>query len=283
MAAPSPGTRSKARRRRCRVGWRVALAAAAAGGLCALALTWAEQPVLPALAAVAAVALFPRLGWLVVAATTLAAVSVERPGAALLAGLALLPVPLLLRRTAPPGACPPPRRCSGGHARRRLPRPGRPRARLVRPCRARRARRLVGAARRVAAAARPARRTPGRTPETVDQAADQVLAPLLESGVLLYAAIFAVAAAILPWIVRGRWFAFDLIGASTWAAALGASTIAVADAIGAPEPRNVVLASVVAGALAVAIPHVRRARVLEPTPRRILCTGNHGHPPRSGA
>jgi hypothetical protein len=102
------------------------------------------------------------------------------------------------------------------------------------------------------------------TGASVDEAVDLVLRPLLESGVLLYVALWAVAAAILPWIVRGRWLAIDFIGACAWAAGLGAATVGIADAIGVVEPRNTIAASVVAGVLAVAIPHLRRARVVEP-------------------
>lgn len=241
------------------------LAAAAAGGLCAVALAWAEQPVLPALAAVAAVAVLPRLGWLVVAAATLATLSVERPGAALLAGLALVPVPALLRRHGTtwtlPAAAP-----LLGLATFALAYPAL--AGRARTWFARAALGALGAWWTLLAAPLVARDLfagpPERTPETVEQAADHVLGPLLESGALLYAALFAVAAAVLPWIVRGRWLTLDLVGASTWAAALGASAIAVADAIGAPEPRNAVLASVVAGALAVVIPRVRGAGLVEP-------------------
>jgi hypothetical protein len=79
-------------------------------------------------------------------------------------------------------------------------------------------------------------------------------------GRLLYAAVWAAAATLLPWIVRGRWLALDLIAACCWAAALGAASAAVDP----PGPSGVVLASVIAGALAVAVPHLRRGRVVEP-------------------
>ncbi|MDA0184241.1 serine/threonine protein kinase [Solirubrobacter phytolaccae] len=241
------------------------LAAAAAGGLSALALAWAEQPALGALAAVLAVALFPRLGWLVVAAVTIGAVSVEQPGAAVLAVCALAPVPLLLRHHGMtwtlPAAAP-----LLGVATVALAYPalaGRARGWFTRAALG-----ALGAWWTLLAAPLVARDlftgTPTATPATADDAVDRVLAPIFESGALLHLAVWAVAAAVLPWIVRGRWFAFDLVGASAWAAALGASTIAVTDAIGAPEPRSVILASVLAGAVAVAIPHVRRPGVVEP-------------------
>ena len=90
------------------------------------------------------------------------------------------------------------------------------------------------------------------------------LAPLLTSGALLYVAVWALAALILPWLVRGRWLAVDVIAASAWAAALGAGTAAAAQAIGAPEPRHLALASIVAGGLAVVLGHLRRVWVVEP-------------------
>jgi hypothetical protein len=91
-----------------------------------------------------------------------------------------------------------------------------------------------------------------------------VIAPLLTSGALLYAVLWALAAVLLPWLVRGRWLAADLVAASIWAAALGASTVAIAQWIDAPEPRGPVLGAALAGVIAVAVPHLRGARVVEP-------------------
>ena len=75
-----------------------AVGAALAGGLVAAALAWAGQPLLGALAAVAAVAIFPRVGWLAVTVATVAMLSTDRAGAAVLVVAAVVPVPLLLRR-----------------------------------------------------------------------------------------------------------------------------------------------------------------------------------------
>jgi eukaryotic-like serine/threonine-protein kinase len=60
---------------------------------------------------------------------------------------------------------------------------------------------------------------------------------------------------VLPYLVRGRVFAVDLVGATIWAAALGSATQAVA-----PEMRGLVAGAVVAGGLAVA------ARAIRPRP-----------------
>src|SRR5439155_9513133 len=59
-----------------------ALAALLAGGLSAAALQWAGEPLLPALGAVAAVALLPRVGWLVSAVAVIAMLSAQQPAAA---------------------------------------------------------------------------------------------------------------------------------------------------------------------------------------------------------
>ena len=96
------------------------------------------------------------------------------------------------------------------------------------------------------------------------QRLDDVLAPLLTSGALLYVVLWALAALALPWLVRGRWLAADVVAGSTWAAALGAGTAAIATTIGAPEPRGLVAGAIVAGILAVALPLLRGVRVVEP-------------------
>jgi hypothetical protein len=101
-------------------------------------------------------------------------------------------------------------------------------------------------------------------PATAQRALDDVLVPLITSGALLYAAVWALAALLLPWLVRGRWLALDIVAACAWAGALGASTAATAGFIGAPEPRGVVLGAAIAGLLAVGVPHLRGGRVVEP-------------------
>jgi hypothetical protein len=70
---------------------------------------------------------------------------------------------------------------------------------------------------------------------------------------LAYLAVFAVAAAILPWLVRGRSLAPDVVLAAAWAGALGSALAAVAQGIGAPEPRGLAAGAVLAGVLAVVL------------------------------
>ncbi len=95
-------------------------------------------------------------------------------------------------------------------------------------------------------------------------AVHHALGPLLAGGALLYAVAWALAAAALPWLVRGRWLVLDVVGAAVWAAALGATTAAAAQWLGAPAPRGVVAGAVVAGVLAPAVMRVRDRRAVEP-------------------
>jgi hypothetical protein len=83
------------------------------------------------------------------------------------------------------------------------------------------------------------------------------------SGALLYAALWAAAALILPWLVRGRWLAVDIVAASAWAATLGAATVAVADSIGGPEPRPAPAGAGAAGLIALVAARVRGRPALE--------------------
>ena len=79
------------------------------------------------------------------------------------------------------------------------------------------------------------------------------LDPLLTSGALALAALWAVAAVVLPVLVRGRVLAADVVGATAWAAALGSATQAVAGTLSwQPTMRGLVAGAVVAGGLAVA-------------------------------
>jgi len=79
------------------------------------------------------------------------------------------------------------------------------------------------------------------------------LGPLVTSGALALAALWAGAAMLLPVLVRGRRLAVDVVGATVWAAGLGSATQAVAQALSwQPPMRGLVAGAVVAGGLAVA-------------------------------
>jgi eukaryotic-like serine/threonine-protein kinase len=84
-----------------------------------------------------------------------------------------------------------------------------------------------------------------------------VLQPLLESGTLACAGLWAVGAAVLPWLVRGRSAALDLVAATLWAAALAAGAGMIGHALGAgavpqPDPRGVALGAAASVLIAVA-------------------------------
>lgn len=95
-------------------------------------------------------------------------------------------------------------------------------------------------------------------------AAVGVLRPLLASGALACAGLWAAGAAILPWLVRGRTAALDLVAATLWAAGLafGAGAIGRAlgpDAVAQPDPRGAALGAAAAVLIAVAARAVRGA------------------------
>ena len=88
-------------------------------------------------------------------------------------------------------------------------------------------------------------------------AVTQVLRPLLDSGVLACAGLWAAGAAILPWLVRGRHAALDLVSATLWAAGLAAGASAIGNALGPgavprADPRGVALGAAAGVLIAVA-------------------------------
>ncbi|MFI4992909.1 MAG: protein kinase [Solirubrobacterales bacterium] len=95
---------------------------------------------------------------------------------------------------------------------------------------------------------------------SLSSAAVHVIGPMLSLGLLLGATLWAVGAALLPWIVRGRSAALDVVAATTWSAAIAAAAPALdsglsahgAGAGGYPDPRGAVLGAVLGGLLAVA-------------------------------
>jgi len=97
--------------------------------------------------------------------------------------------------------------------------------------------------------------------DSLSRAVSDALGPLVTSGVLSVAPLWALAAVVLPWVVRGRSAAIDLAAAAVWAAALALGTQAMLDAAApqAPGARGLALGAV-AGALgAVGLRAARRA------------------------
>ena len=111
-----------------------AAAAVLAGALVAPRCSGSESPSACARRSRRAVALFPRVGWLLAAVATVAVIAVERPGAALLVAAALAPVPLLLYRRGTTWSRPGARAAARPRRpRRRLPRAGGTGARAADP------------------------------------------------------------------------------------------------------------------------------------------------------
>lgn len=94
-------------------------------------------------------------------------------------------------------------------------------------------------------------------------AAAHALAPLLSAATLGGAALWAAGAVALPWLLRGRGVAFDLLLAGGWSAALlvGPSLLAALlhDGTSAAAPPVAILGAVLGALLAVALTQGRRA------------------------
>ncbi len=250
--------------RRPRVGWAprlLAAAAAAALSAAALAALGPQPPLGPAAgAALAALAVFllPRLGWLAGAAALLAWVAVSLPGVALIVALAVAPVaPLLLRRgtawslpaVAPAlgliglaGAWP---ALAGQAARWQV------RAALGG---------LGGWWLALGELLSSDRLLLGRAPEVLPRAGwegsavdalQDALWPMLAGGAPGLVVLWALAAMLLPVLVRGRSAALDIVAVSAWAAALAAATQALSEALVLDPPRGLVLGALAGGLIAV--------------------------------
>jgi hypothetical protein len=265
--------RSPARRLAQRLG-----AGAAAGLLALLVLTQLgpEPPFSVAgasLAAALACALLPRVGWIataIAACVWLASPDAGREGTALVLAAACLPVPLLLPRAGLWWSVPALAPLLGVIGLAPM---------------------FVGVA---ALAPTPRRRaglgaagflwlafgevmtgrsllfgTPsGTLPRDVwagsaGRAAADAIAPLLSSPELLTALAWAAFAALLPLLVRGRFLAFDLIGAAAWAAGL-AGALAGLGTLLAAETALEQARGGVAGAVGAALVAVALARAAPP-------------------
>jgi len=90
---------------------------------------------------------------------------------------------------------------------------------------------------------------------SLSSAAVHVLGPLLSLAVLFGVALWALAALILPWIVRGRNAAFDVVAATIWSATLVSAAAALDSGLSAtgahPSPRGAIAGAVLGGVLAV--------------------------------
>ncbi|MDQ6805591.1 MAG: hypothetical protein M3065_11635, partial [Actinomycetota bacterium] len=117
----------------------------------------------------------------------------------------------------------------------------------------------------------PGMPSPGQWPSSVGATFHRVLEPLVTSGALAPALVWAVAAVILPWLARGRRVAVDFVLASAWAAGLVAATYSVLRMVhgplaGAPL-RGAVVGGVGALGIALAPSILRTSRVGRVFPR----------------
>jgi hypothetical protein len=255
----------------------------AAGGLVALALAALgngpppAEPLLAGALAAGVVGLLPRLGWFATAALLLGwlagdAGGVAEPGTALVLAAALAPIPFLLpfcgRAWSVPFAAP-----LLGAALLAGAFPA-----LAGQARTLWRRAALGALGFwVLALAEPVVRETlfygrvagtagaGSWEDSLSDAAAHVIQPLLDSGVLACAGLWALGAAVLPWIVRGRTAALDLVAATVWAAGLAAGAAMIGEGLGSgavaqADPRGAALGAGAAVLIAVAARAIRGAR-----------------------
>jgi hypothetical protein len=95
---------------------------------------------------------------------------------------------------------------------------------------------------------------------SISAAASDALSPLASGPALAPAAVWAGFALLLPLVVRGRWLAIDLLGAALWIAGLIVAHAALGDMLAATtaldEPRGVVAGSVGAALVALAVSQI---------------------------
>jgi hypothetical protein len=93
---------------------------------------------------------------------------------------------------------------------------------------------------------------------SVHETIHAVLGPLARAGAFTPAAVWAVGALVLPWLVRGRSVAGDAMRVGAWAAAVALGTAAAIGHGGLVSPGAVVLGAAASGIVALA-PTVRTA------------------------
>jgi hypothetical protein len=90
---------------------------------------------------------------------------------------------------------------------------------------------------------------------SVSSAAVHVLSPMLSLGVPLVATLWAAGSVVLPWIVRGRSAAFDVVAATVWSAAIASATPLLAGGLSSHaahlSPHGAILGAVLGGMIAV--------------------------------
>jgi hypothetical protein len=226
------------------------LSACGAAALAASALAWLGpaplvEPGVGAAVAGVVCALLPRLGWIACAVLLLSWLSVPAGGIAIVLALAVVPVPPLLRRArgswwSAPAVTPLLDVIGGGAAWLAVA------GQAARPWH----RAALGALGWWAVlVGRVLGHGRGAWADDTGAAWREGIQPVVGDGRLLaVAGVWALAALVLPLFVRGRAFAYDLLGAAIWGAGLAAGTQALAPDMGAA-----VLGATLAGVLAVLI------------------------------
>jgi eukaryotic-like serine/threonine-protein kinase len=96
---------------------------------------------------------------------------------------------------------------------------------------------------------------------SVSSAAVHVIGPMLSVGVLLGAALWGLGALCLPWIVRGRRAALDVVAVTMWSSAIAAAEPlldrGLSSGVAHASPRGAVLGAVFGATLAVAVRALR--------------------------
>jgi tRNA A-37 threonylcarbamoyl transferase component Bud32 len=229
-----------------------ALAAVLAAGLAGAALRWGASatvapPIAPlagALVVAVATLLLPRLAWLAFAAATVTWLFTTVPDRAWLVLAAALPVPFLLRRAAPAtwslpslapllalgtvaGAFPALAARAGSLPRRAIAG-------------------ALGAWWLLLAEAALHRHLLLGAPADAAHGGTDAIAAIVTSPPIALLGVWAAAAAVLPYVVRGRLLTADIVLATAWAAGLAAATQA---ALGA-APRGLIVGAIAAGVFA---------------------------------
>jgi hypothetical protein len=96
---------------------------------------------------------------------------------------------------------------------------------------------------------------------------DMVIMPLLSAGALAPAAVWALAACVLPWMVRGRSLILDAVLVVIWSATVVAACTAVIEAIH-PAPESSTAPAAVLGAMVGAL--LALGRAWQPRPGGLL-------------
>ena len=95
---------------------------------------------------------------------------------------------------------------------------------------------------------------------SISAAASDALGPLASGPALAPAAVWAAFAVLLPLVIRGRWLAVDLVGAGLWALGLIVAHIALGDMLAATtaldEARGMVAGSAGAALVAIAVSQI---------------------------